>query len=198
SLRGLETIPCQIVVADRHQQAAAFSAINGQTTSVSRLQLFHAQLASGDPHAIRIRQVCENAGVTVVSSPHSQGDLKPGQIQCVSLIGKLVERNGEATTITTLRALLESNEDDTTLALSSAVIHAMCEILADNPEWREAGLALIEAMDNISIDDVLNEADRVRRETRLGTRAEHIARVLCRLLEDSPALAKINASRETT
>src|SRR5215210_1509111 len=37
SLLGLETVPCQVVIAAREEQATAFKAINGITTPISRM-----------------------------------------------------------------------------------------------------------------------------------------------------------------
>jgi hypothetical protein len=47
ALVGLETVPCQIVIAGREEQAAAFKAINGVTTPISRMALHAAALVAG-------------------------------------------------------------------------------------------------------------------------------------------------------
>src|SRR5687767_15353118 len=39
SLVGIDSVPCQIVIAEREEQAAAFKAINGITTPISRMAL---------------------------------------------------------------------------------------------------------------------------------------------------------------
>jgi hypothetical protein len=62
-LVGLETVPCQVVVAARHEQAAAFKAINGITTPISRMALHAAGLVAGEDGAKEIADVCLRADV---------------------------------------------------------------------------------------------------------------------------------------
>ena len=51
AVRGIESVPCQIIMADPGEQAAAFAAINGAVTGMTPLQLHAARVAAGDPDA---------------------------------------------------------------------------------------------------------------------------------------------------
>ena len=42
-------MPCQIVIAAKEEQAAAFKAINGTTTPISIMALHAAALVAGEP-----------------------------------------------------------------------------------------------------------------------------------------------------
>ena len=46
---GFESVPCQIVIAAKEEQAAAFKAINGTTTPISIMALHAAALVAGEP-----------------------------------------------------------------------------------------------------------------------------------------------------
>jgi ParB-like chromosome segregation protein Spo0J len=39
AILGIETVPCQIVIAEQTEQAAAFKAINGTITPISQMAL---------------------------------------------------------------------------------------------------------------------------------------------------------------
>src|SRR5919107_4150563 len=61
ALVGLETVPCQVVIAAREEQAAAFKAINGITTPISAMALHAAALVAGEPWAVQVAEVCARA-----------------------------------------------------------------------------------------------------------------------------------------
>lgn len=47
ALRKIESVPCEVVIADRAKQASAFAAINGQVTKLSSMAIYHARVSSG-------------------------------------------------------------------------------------------------------------------------------------------------------
>jgi hypothetical protein len=57
---GYETVPCQIVIAAKEEQAAAFKAINGTTTPISIMALHAAALVACEPWPFRSR-MCAHA-----------------------------------------------------------------------------------------------------------------------------------------
>src|SRR6201993_3786061 len=58
ALVGFETVPCQIVIAAREEQAAAFKAINGTTTPISQMALHAAALVASEAWAVQIAHAC--------------------------------------------------------------------------------------------------------------------------------------------
>src|SRR5947209_9982384 len=52
-LVGLESVPCQVVIAARDEQARAFKAINGLTTPISRMALHAAALVAKESWAVQ-------------------------------------------------------------------------------------------------------------------------------------------------
>jgi hypothetical protein len=52
TLVGFDSVPCQIVIAAKEEQAAAFKAINGTTTPISVMALHAAALVACEPWAV--------------------------------------------------------------------------------------------------------------------------------------------------
>jgi hypothetical protein len=75
-LRGIESVPCQMVQADRAQQAAAYAAVNGNATKTTP---FHARLAAGHDDALKLGDVCSAAGVTIARTNLRLVDTKKGR-----------------------------------------------------------------------------------------------------------------------
>ena len=85
-LRGLTSVPCQLVQADRAQQAAAYAAVNGNVTKTTHTQLFHARLAAGDEKANAIAAICSAAEVKVIRTNTAQSNMKVGQTSAVGAV----------------------------------------------------------------------------------------------------------------
>jgi hypothetical protein len=134
ALVGIESVPCAVIEAVRGEQAAAFRAINGNTTRLHTLQLFHAAVAARDPDALLVVEVCARAGAKIMRSPTQTSKLKPGQTLVVGTIAKGIARFGEAVTILGLRCLIESGGGNAGL-LNRTVVCGALEVLADHKEW---------------------------------------------------------------
>src|SRR5450631_3199488 len=63
AILGFDSVPCQVVIAAREEQAAAFKAINGTTTPISQMALHAAAVIASEPGAIQIADICSRAGV---------------------------------------------------------------------------------------------------------------------------------------
>lgn len=102
-LIGKPSVPCSIVTASRQKQAAAFGAINGVVTRVHTLQMHASALAAGDPVAVEIASIAAEAGVTILRTPRSAQQIKPGETTaCASL--KILSARFDRETV--VRALL--------------------------------------------------------------------------------------------
>ncbi len=72
----ISVVPAVIVKAEDVQvEAGIFVDINKNRKNVSALELFFAQLAAGDQHALSVQQVCKEAGIRIPKNP---GDYRPG------------------------------------------------------------------------------------------------------------------------
>jgi hypothetical protein len=70
---GFDSAPCQIVVAAREEQAAAFKAINGTTAPISKMALHAAALVAREPWAVQMAHVCASAEVELLRYPCPSG-----------------------------------------------------------------------------------------------------------------------------
>jgi hypothetical protein len=111
---GYESVPCQIVIAAKEEQAAAFKAINGTTTPISIMALHAAALVACEPWAVQIAHVCACAEVELLRYPVPSDKQSPGQTMAVGAIAQCLKRYGEATLITALQCVTDNDEVEIT------------------------------------------------------------------------------------
>jgi len=153
ALVGLESVPCQVVIAARDEQAAAFKAINGITTPISRMALHAAALVAGESAAVKIAEVCARAEVDLLRYPVPVDKQSPGQTMAVGAIASCLRRYGESTLITALQCVTQTSNNKPG-ALGARAIKALCATLHAAPHWRDSGLALLEALDAIDLMEI--------------------------------------------
>lgn len=106
ALCKVDKVPCAIIEALRGEQAAAFRAINANITRMHTIQLHHASVAAGEAHALRIKKICDKAGVSVLRFPTAKSECKVGETLAVGTIGKALERFGDRATTCALKAIV--------------------------------------------------------------------------------------------
>lgn len=154
-LRGVEQVPCQVVQADRAQQAAAYAAVNGNITKTTAQQLFYARLAAGDAEAQALAEVCAVGGVEISRRNLVVAKMKIGQTQAVGALTRCLRDYGRETLITALQCITETADGNAGF-VRATIIEGLCEALNGSP-WRDAGEALLRAMDDFSFPDVWGE-----------------------------------------
>lgn len=155
ALVGVTSVPAQVVLVERGGQAAAFKAINGQVTKVTAVVMYKAAIAGGDPEALEIADVCERAGVKILGHVKKRAAMKAGETICPGPIGRMLKAYGRDHVITALQCVTETG-DGNAGCLTSNVIRGFCLALHRLPEWRDAGGALLEAIDDF---DIFSAAD---------------------------------------
>jgi ParB-like nuclease domain len=108
---GFDSVPCQIVVAGREQQAAAFKAINGTTTPISQMALHAAALVASEPWAVQMAHVCACAEVELLRYPVPADKQAPGQTMAVGAIARCLKQYDEATLITALQCVTQTSNN---------------------------------------------------------------------------------------
>ena len=156
-LRGIERVPCQVVQADRAQQAAAYSAVNGNVTRTTPQQLFHARVAAGEDDAVKLLEVCSAAGVEIVRRNLAVGTAKKGQTQAVACLSRCLNLYGQDTLITALQCITQTGDGNPGM-VRATIIEGLCVVLKDNLEWRDAGEKLLRAMDDLEFADLWEKA----------------------------------------
>jgi hypothetical protein len=184
-LRGQETVPCQIVQADRAKQAAAYAAVNGNITKTTAQQLYHAKLAAKDPHALAVAEVCAAAEIEILRKNLVRSEVKKGQTYAVTALSRCLIKYGRDTLITALQCITQTADGNAGF-VRSTIFEALCEVLHHAPEWRDAGEQLLRAMDKFKFADTWDQIaagrDKIFPATASKMMAERIHKFLSRKL----------------
>lgn len=188
ALHGIETVPAQVIIADEIEQAAAFKAINGQVTRIHRLAVQHAALLAGDQDALEVKLACDAAGVTILRYPVAATSIKPGETLALGAISDGLKTYGRDVLVTALMCVTETlNNRPGNLA--ATIIKSLCDVLASNARWRDAGEALLKAFDDIDLEMEFEEAKLTRRAKGVATWEVFSSRLKATLAEALPAAA---------
>lgn len=151
AILGITSVPCQLILADRKEQAAAFRAINGVQTAMTPLSLYHAEIVAGVKEALEIANCCECGGVTVVKVPKLATELKPGETLAINTLRQCRKTYGRNTLITALKCITETSANIPG-AVSAVNVNAICWALNLKRAHCEAGGALLDAFDEIDLE----------------------------------------------
>jgi uncharacterized protein DUF6551 len=176
-LRCLEKVPCQVVQADRTQQAAAFAAVNGSITKTTAQQLYYARLTAGHPECAALQEVLAAAGVEIVKTNLVLSKMRVGQTHSVGALLRCLREYGSATLITSLQCITQTADGNAGF-LRASIIEGICEVLHKNRRWCEAGDALLRAMDELSFPDMWEEVTGGREQTFPGTASRLVAELV--------------------
>jgi hypothetical protein len=167
ALVGIESVPCQIVIAAQKEQAAAFKAINGITTPISPMALQAAALVAREPWAVEVANACTCAGVELLRYPVPSEKQSPGQTMAVGAIAQCLKRYGSETLITALQCVTETSNNRPGM-LSARIIKALCRVLDENKGWRESGSVLLDCFDEIDLAEIQAASALDAAERRVG------------------------------
>lgn len=154
ALVGVDKVPCAIIEAVRGEQAAAFRAINANTTRLHTVQLFHAAVASGEASALAVLDVCRRGGITIPKTP---GPRKQCETLCVGTVAKAADRFGIDVTVTGLKAIVHSG-DGSPLELNKTIIWGVVEVLHGHPEWCRTTPPLMLAFEDFNLEEMWRAA----------------------------------------
>jgi len=104
---GIAEVPAVVLPHATIEAAAAdFVAINRDRVSVTPLHIHHAQLAAGDPAALAVARVCQQAGVTICRYPVPADKMVPGQTLAVQTIARVIRLRDEAFATAVLKRVM--------------------------------------------------------------------------------------------
>jgi ParB-like nuclease domain len=184
ALVGFDSVPCQVVIAAREQQAVAFKAINGITVPISPMAFHAAAVVAREPWAVDVADVCIRADVELLRYPLPVERQRPGQSMAVGAITRCLKRYGAATLITALQCITQTTNNRPG-ALTARMIRALCEVLDGNHHWRDSGLTLLEAFDGVDLSAIQSEAAKrtgMTRVSQVETITERIREELTQLM----------------
>ncbi len=123
---GIPQIPVFVVKADTlDERARAFVGHNSDRITVSPFDIYRALLASGDPDAVDVDNVCKRAGVRVrYISPSSS--IAEGDTAAVGLIRAMVRRRGVIPSRKVLQCLVKARRAPISAAEIMAAENIIC------------------------------------------------------------------------
>jgi len=133
-LRGIRSVPCQVIQADRSKQAAAFAAINATVTEMNSMQVHVAKLAAGDAEALRLHETCVRAGVTICRYPIHANKMKVGETMAAGMLYRMIGKFGDAILEVALSCITRTRDGNVGMVRSQLVI-ALCVVLEAEPGW---------------------------------------------------------------
>lgn len=178
ALIGIKSVPCQVIIADRETQAAAFVAINGAVTKISRMALHAAAVAAGEPDALLFQQACDIAEVELLRYPVARDQQKPGQTMSVQAAASCFAQFGRDTFITAMQCVTQTSNNEPGV-LTTAVIRALCTVLDRRRDWRDAGSALFDAFDGLDLASL----EETARSMAVGVKGATTSTKLIELIE---------------
>lgn len=166
ALRGIEKVPCQVIVADRRQQAAAFAAVNSVLTAMSSMQVHAARVVAGDPQAVLLNKICAEAGVTICRYPIPANKMKVGETLAAGQLTKFLDKFGAEILKTALSCITRTRDGYPGL-LRAPLINAFCVVLEAEPDWLESP-KLLKAIRSIDLREFFDKALSEARMSRAG------------------------------
>lgn len=131
-LCGITDIPCQVIDADRKQQASSFAAINGNVTALNGLQIHHARVAAQEPEALAVAAACSAAGVQILRYPVPASLIKPAQTLAVGSVYACHRRYG-GEVLTAALSCLSKTRGGNPGVYRAQIIQALSLVLSKRP-----------------------------------------------------------------
>lgn len=168
---GIDKVPCQIIVADRRTQAAAFAAVNAVVTAMSPLQIHAAKLAAGDDRAKRLADVCKAADVTICRYPVPASKMKAGDTLAAGKLYQLLEKYGADVLRLAMKCITGTRKGYPGL-MRPSLIEALCVNLEAEPEWSASEPRLLKVMQRLDLAKTYHDAVAKAAASRSGTTSE--------------------------
>jgi hypothetical protein len=188
ALRGIDKVPCQVIVAKQAEQAAAFAAINSVTTAMSPMQVHAAKLAAGDPDAVRLSVLCAKAGVTICRYPIQAKNMKRGETMAAGRLYALMHKFGTEL-LTIALGCISQTRDGNPGMLRAQLIEAFCSVLEAEPPWANAGPKLIAAVSKLDLPKTFSLARQKREGSQGGIKTELVEIIAAHLDRELGAIA---------
>lgn len=160
--RGIEKIPVLVVeAAQLGDRAAAFVGHNQDRLGITAIQMHQAKIAAGDPDALTVKQVIEDAGASLVIGAYGARGWKAGETVAVTTIDQLAKRRGRMSARRVVEVLVKAEA----APISAAAIKAV-DMLMNRPEFAEIDLEHLPA--------TIRAADDVEAEAKLDAKTHGI------------------------
>lgn len=168
-LCGYERVPCQVLKLDQAEQAASFSAINGNITKVTSWVLYKAALAAGERWATDAKAACSAAGCTLMTYNKSAAAREAGELYGVSMVRDMIAKHGADTVTAALAAYRQSVYGDLPLAWNNVLVQAWVAAIGNLPALAKMAAADLAAFHDGF--DIIEHDDAVQADIRAARKA---------------------------
>lgn len=128
----VKTIPIMVVDAQSIEaRAGSFVAHNRDRVAMSTYQVFHGEVAAGDPDAVALKAIVESAGGTIPRYPPQRGRYKACQVAAVTELYSIRRHLGDAG----LRDIISIAVEARCAPISYMVMRAV-KILRNEPQYK--------------------------------------------------------------
>ena len=145
----IDEVPCMVIDVSPAEAAECFAAINGQVTSITRAQLHTARVAAGDPLANGVEEVAKIADVRILKYKNPNTPYAVGETLAIGTLENCLKFYGREVLITALQCITQTR-DGNPGCVAAMLIKALCDVLAKNRDWLNAGGSLFEALDSFN------------------------------------------------
>lgn len=181
---SIDMVPCMVIKVTPEDAAAVFSAINGQVTRITPMQIWKARVVARDPVAVQVDAILRAADVKIIASKMPGQPYRKGETMAVGTLEGCFKKYGSDVLSTALQSITQSGNGNPG-CLTAPMIVVMCEIIGSIDVWQRQPSKLFELMDELNLDRVLaqtaSEAKLQRRPQAAILReliANHLAAAL--------------------
>ncbi len=165
-------VPCWVVEAPKiADQATAFVGVNRDRIRVTRVNIFWAELAAGDPTALWIKSICDRASIKV--GRIGTGVQPPLTTIALATLVKL-RALGDNLILRALRVLRDA-QPEVDNAFRAATIIALVKLIELNESLIDED-RLVEKLVDLDLDQLIDRARAIR--SSLGGNTEEALRIL--------------------
>lgn len=170
ALVGHPAVPCQVILAEPHEQAQAFTAVNGAITRVHSLAMHRAAFAAGDEGAVLLEEIAAEAGIRILRYPVPELKQKPGETMAIGAMREMIASVGRPPLVLGLRSVVETAKNHVPGGLVASIVKATASVAA---EWLARGGEPAGFVEEIGEITLIREADKALRGPREKNVAVH-------------------------
>jgi len=151
---GIKSVPCYVLEADHLEAAAAFSAINGQVTKITPIDLWFSRLAALEPAALATKRVLDASGVRIT---RARTEWQVGETCKINVIERARNNYGDNTTITILQCITQTGDGNAGM-INGAIINGIGCAIEKKTDLLEQPSTLFRIMDEVCFEDIAQRA----------------------------------------
>ncbi|WP_408585956.1 hypothetical protein [Novosphingobium sp.] len=169
-------LPCVILSSlDHAGEARTFVELNTRRQKLSQGQIFHGQLAAGDPHARTVQQLVEETGWRV--RLHSNAaSFSAGDLECAPMMVKVVQAKGPNPVRFAL-AVLRAAYPDKPVRSSATLLKALFDVFDQMPPEMTAA-TLVDAIGAVPSTEWITRGVMLAEQDRTLSQVGAVARAM--------------------